>query len=77
MEEVAEGLGRGFLRLIKWIIIDAFIESFIYWYGYVTLNTFTLGKYPKPNQNNDDLCIVAGVISLAITIDFIMLFNYK
>jgi hypothetical protein len=77
MEEVAEGLGRAFFRLLKWIIIDALIEFFVYGYGYVTLKIITIGKYPKPNQNNDGLCIVSGIISIAVTIGIIMLFNSK
>ena len=37
MEELAEGVGRGILNLIKWIVIDVFIELFIRGYGYLTL----------------------------------------
>jgi hypothetical protein len=75
MEEVAEGIGRGFLRVIKWIIIDAFIELFIHGYGYLTLKIITIGKYPKPDQDNDTLCVVAGLISFAVTIGIIMFIN--
>ena len=75
MEELAEGIGRGFLRIIKWIVIDAFIELFIHGYGYLTLKIITLGKYPKPDQNNETLCLVSGVISFVITIAIIMFIN--
>lgn len=75
MEEIAEGLGKGVFRFIKWIIIDAFIEFFVYGYGYLTLKLITLGKYPKSGQDNDTLCIIAGLISIAVTIGLIMVFN--
>jgi hypothetical protein len=75
MEELAEGIGRGFLRIIKWIVIDAFIELFIHGYGYLTLKIITLGKYPKPDQNNETLCLVSGLISFVITIAIIMFIN--
>tara|TARA_B110000467_G_C17887737_1_gene248181 strand:- start:189 stop:422 length:234 start_codon:yes stop_codon:yes gene_type:complete len=75
MEDLAEGIGRGFLNLIKWIIIDVFIELFIHGYGYLTLKILTLGKYPKLNKNNDTLCVISGFISFAVTIAIIMYIN--
>ena len=75
MEDLAEGIGRGFLNLIKWIVIDVFIELFIHGYGYLTLKILTLGKYPKSNKNNDTLCVVSGLISFVVTIAIIMFIN--
>jgi hypothetical protein len=75
MEDLAEGIGKGFLNLIKWIIIDVFIELFIHGYGYLTLKILSIGKYPKPNQNNDTLCVVSGFISFVVTIAIIMYIN--
>jgi len=75
MEEVAEGIVRGILNLIKWIFIDVFIEILIHGYGYITLKILTFGKYPKPNQNNDTLCVVSGLISFVVTIAIIMFIN--
>ncbi len=75
MEELAEGIGKGFLRIIKWIIIDAFIEIFMHGYGYLTLKIITFGNYPKPNQNNDTLCVISGLISFIVTIAIIMFIN--
>jgi hypothetical protein len=46
MEEIAEGIGRVFLRVMKRIIIDAFIELFIHGYGYLTLKVITFGQKP-------------------------------
>ena len=75
MEEVAEGLFRGIARLIKWIIIDILIQLFIHGYGYVTLKVLTLGKYPKPNTDNEGICIITGLISIAATIGVIAYLN--
>ncbi len=72
MEELAEGLGKGLFRFVKWIIIDAFIEFFVYGYGYLTLKVITLGKYPKSGQDNDSLCIIVGLISIAVTFGLMM-----
>ena len=75
MEEIAEGFGRGILRFIKWIIINVFIEFFVYGYGYLTLKILTLGGYPKPNRDNEILCVIAGLISIAATIGVIAFLN--
>jgi len=75
MEEVVEGIGKGILRFIKWVIIDLFVELFLYGYGYLTLKISTLGKYPKPNKNNENLCSTVGFIALVITIILIAVFN--
>ncbi|KGJ98565.1 hypothetical protein [Thalassotalea sp. ND16A] len=75
MEEIVEGFGRGIFRIIKWILIDAFVEFFLYGYGYVSLKIATFGKYPKPGRDNETLCIVTGLISVAVTIVLIIWFG--
>jgi len=75
MEELVEGLGRGILNIIKWIVIDLFIDIFVHGYGYVTLKILTVGKYPKADQDNDTLCIISGLLSIAATIAVIMVIN--
>lgn len=77
MEEIAEGIGRVFLRVIKWIIIDAFIELFLHGYGYLTLKVITFGQYPKQNQDHQTLCVISGVVSFAVTVAILMLVNSK
>ena len=77
MEEIAEGIGRGFLRVMKWIIIELFIDLFLHGYGYLTLKIITLGKYPKPDRDNESLCVISGFISFVITIAIIMYVNSK
>jgi|VirMetMinimDraft_7_1064189.scaffolds.fasta_scaffold294514_2 hypothetical protein len=75
IEDTLSALGRVIVQLIKWIIIDAIIEGVVYGYGYLSLKLITLGKYPKANQHNDILCIISGVISIAVTISIIVLFS--
>lgn len=77
MDELVEGVGKGFFRFLKWIIIDAFIEFFVYGYGWLILKIITLGKYPKPNHNNDTLCCIVGLISIIVTIGIVMFINSK
>jgi hypothetical protein len=75
MEELVEGLGRGILNVIKWIVIDLFIEIFVHGYGYITLKVFTFGKYPKAGEDNYTLCIISGLLSIAATIAVIIVIN--
>lgn len=75
MEEVVEGLFRGVARLIKWIIIDILIQFCVYGYGYVTLKIVTVGIYPKENRDNESLCVLSGIISVAVIIGLIANLN--
>jgi hypothetical protein len=77
MDEIIEVAGRGFLRVVKWIIIDAFIEFFLYFVGYVTLKVVTFGKYPKENRDNDTLCCVTGAVVLLFVVAVIAIYNSK
>ncbi|WP_068546717.1 hypothetical protein [Thalassotalea crassostreae] len=75
MEEIVEGFGKAFFRVVKWILVDAFVETFLHGYGYVTLKIITLGKYPQPNRDNETLCIVTGLISVGVTVALLILFG--
>ncbi|MFV7770893.1 hypothetical protein [Shewanella marisflavi] len=77
MDEIVEVAGRGFLRIVKWIIIDLFIEFFLYFVGYVTLKVVTFGKYPKANRDNDTLCSGTGAVVLLLAIAVIAFYNSK
>lgn len=77
MEDILESTARGFLRLIKSIVVNVVVDFFIHGVGYVTLKVVTFGKYPKPNQDNATLCICSGVGVLIFIIAVIALFNSK
>lgn len=68
MEDMASGLGRFALRMLKWLLIEAVLEVAIYWYGRFTLKVFTLGNYPQKHDEAETRCIVAGIFSAIITI---------
>ena len=74
MEEVVGGFGLLILRGVKWLVITALVEFLIYGYGYITLKILTLGQYPKPNEDSETMCIITGVISIALTIVLIAVF---
>ena len=76
MEEIVEGLGRLIFRTIKWILIEVFIEIFIYGYGYVTLKVVTLGRYPKSGRDDETICIIAGIVSIVLTL-FLIAYIYR
>jgi hypothetical protein len=77
MDEIIEVAGRGFLRFVKWIIIDAFTEFFLYFVGYGTLKVVSFGKYPKANRDKATLCCVTGAIVLLLVVAVIVFYNSK
>ncbi|MEP1446118.1 MAG: hypothetical protein ABJK37_08415 [Paraglaciecola sp.] len=74
MEEVVGGFGLLILRGLKWLVITALVEFLIYWYGYITLKILTLGHYPKLGEDSETMCIITGVVSIALTIVLIAVF---
>ncbi len=77
MDGIIEGLGRGLLHLLRWLIIDIVIDIFIYSVGYGTLKVVSGGKYPTSKQDNKTLCLASGVFMLALMIAVIVFFNTK
>lgn len=77
MEDILESVARGFLRLIKAIVLNVVVDIFIHGIGYVALKLVTFGKYPKPNQDNATLCISSGVGVLIFIIAVIAVLNSK
>ena len=75
MDDIAEGLFRGLLRVLKWIVIDFLIEIFLYGLGYGTLKLFTFGRYPRANQENEGLCIGTGIAVVILIVVSIGLLN--
>ena len=74
MEEVAEGIGRFFLNILRWFFIDAILEFFIRGLGYISLKIVTLGKYPR--KGRDEGCrLIAGFVTLALILVLIGMTN--
>ena len=48
----------------KWIVINAFIEFYIYWTGRITLTVLTLGQYPRnrSEQKKGSIFITTGFV---------------
>lgn len=70
MEEAAEGLIKGILRFIRFLLIELFCETLAYWVGRIFLKAATLGEYPPtPETKKDkDRTIVTGVLVTILTI---------
>ncbi|WP_440876763.1 hypothetical protein [Thalassotalea sp. PLHSN55] len=50
MEELAEGLLKTILRFIRWFLLEAICERFLYWLGRLFLLAVTFGAYPNAQQ---------------------------
>jgi hypothetical protein len=74
MEEVAEGIGRFFLNILRWIFVDAILEFFIRGLGYISLKIVTLGKYPRKNRD-EGRCAIAGFITLVLILVLVGMSN--
>ena len=74
MEDIAEGIGRFFLSILRWIFIDAILEFFIRGLGYISLKIITLGRYPRPGRD-EGRCVIAGFVSLAFILLLIGMTN--
>ena len=70
MEEAAEGLVKGILRFIRFILIELFCETLAYCIGRMSLKVVTFGKYPPiPETKKDrDRVIITGVLVTILTI---------
>jgi len=52
MDDIADDLGKGFVRAIGWILAEVLFNFVFYWIGWPVCKTVTLGKYPqKPNYD--------------------------
>ncbi len=74
MEEVAEGIGRFFLNILKWVFIDAILEFFIRGLGYISLKIVTFGKYPRKGRD-EGRSVFAGFVTLALILVLIGMTN--
>ncbi|GEA09622.1 hypothetical protein KUL42_43830 [Alteromonas sp. KUL42] len=74
MEEVAEGIGRFFLNILKWVFIDAILEFFIRGLGYISLKIVTFGKYPRKGRD-EGRSVIAGFVTLALILVLIGMTN--
>ncbi|MBE1299290.1 MAG: hypothetical protein GJ680_05215 [Alteromonadaceae bacterium] len=72
MDDLDEETGKGLFRLLKWIVIDIFIETAVYWYGRLFLNIISFGRYPQQNDEAETRCILAGVVAITLTIALII-----
>lgn len=74
MEDVAEGIGRFFISVLRWIFVDAILEFFIRGLGAISLKMVTLGKYPRKGRD-EGRSVIAGFIVLALILFSIGLSN--
>ena len=65
MEEVFEPLGRFIHRVIKWTIIDAFMEFVLKGTGHVVIKLLTFGKYPRAGRD-EGRTVAVGFVSFVV-----------
>lgn len=76
MEELAEGAVKPILRLIRFILIEAFCEFLVYWVGRLSLLTITLGKYPRGRlaEEHEGRIILTGFVVIILSVVLISLY---
>ena len=72
MEDMVFGAGRFILRTLTWLLIEALIGTVIYWYGRLTLKLLTFGQYPPASDEAETRCILAGFVSIGVTLGLIV-----
>lgn len=68
MTELVETVGRSAVGVIRWLIIDAFVEFVLQGCGYLTLKALSFGRYPTSKQSNENICALTGALVLAVVI---------
>jgi len=64
-EELAEGILKTFLRIIRFVLIEAICEFLLYWIGRIFLWVVTLGNYPQGRQTEEHegrIMLTGGVV---------------
>lgn len=46
MDDILSEIGKGFFRLIGYILAEIFLGTVCYWVGYPVCKLFTFGSYP-------------------------------
>lgn len=76
MDDLAEELGKGFLRGIGYILAEIFFGTICYWVGWPICKILTFGKYPSSSQvvylenykarDTGFWCSVVGLLTLLL-----------
>lgn len=77
MDIFIEGLGRGILAFLRWILVTIIVDSIVYCLGYAALKVFTLGRYPASKKDNETLCLLTGLIAIVAVIVFFAVYNQR
>ena len=74
MDDLAEEVGKGFLRGIGYILAEIFFGTICYWVGWPICKLVTLGRYPSSAEvvyledyrarNTGFWCSVVGLLAL-------------
>ncbi|OAL59928.1 hypothetical protein A6R74_01270 [Halomonas sp. ALS9] len=76
MDGFFEEIGKGFFRVIGYILAEIFFRTICYWVGWPICKLVTFGKYPsvtkvvylEQHRHRDDgvWCSVVGLITLIV-----------
>ncbi len=77
MEEIAEGLFRGVISILRWIVFELIIHIVLFNLGRVALLLATLGRYPRGKLTEKDEGIIAllGIFVIVAVWCAIALYN--
>lgn len=72
MEELAEGFLRTLFKILRWVLIEAFIEFICFYVGKYSLLLITLGSYPRKQDESAHETRIAIFGLLVLSVLFIL-----
>ena len=76
MEELAEGVVKGILRFIRYVLIEGICEFLLFCIGRLFLLLITLGRYPRgaKAQEHEGYIICVGMLVVITSVILISLY---
>ena len=77
MEEIAEGLFRGILSILRWVVVELILHIVLFNLGRLVLLVATLGRYPRGELSEKEIGKISwlGVFVIVAIWGAIALYN--
>jgi hypothetical protein len=77
MEDLLEDAFRGISSVVRWVLINFFVEIIIHWTGRISLLIITFGNYPRSQKVEEDETFITifGFAVFIVFVTFLILSN--
>ncbi len=77
MEDFLEDAFRGISSIVRWVLINFFVEIIIHWTGRISLLIITFGNYPRSYKVEEDetFITILGFAVFIVFVTFLILSN--